>query len=135
MNVLNRVPVVIAVAVAANFSVAGVSAQSPANQPPAAQTPPSTTADTPTLGAEKRIEGQVKSINPAGTEITLTDGTTLVTPAGATIEPGILSEGSTIVASYREQNGNNVLIELAMREPAASPQTAPAPRPSSAPRY
>jgi hypothetical protein len=77
------------------------------------------------LGAEKTIEGQVKSVNPSGTEITLTDGTTLVAPPGAAIRPGILAEGSIIVASYREENGNNVMTELALKEPAASPRTAP----------
>jgi len=50
-------------------------------------------------GEEKRIEGQVRSINPSGTEIILTDGTRLVTPPGAALRPGALAEGSNVIAS------------------------------------
>ena len=64
-------------------------------------------------------------------EITLTDGTKLVAPPGAVIRPGLLTEGATVIASYREESGKNVMTELAVvrepsvREPAASPPSEP----------
>ena len=143
MGVFKNVPVLIVVAAVANFSVPDVLAQTPSTPPPTSQSPPPSGGKGPMLGAEQRVEGQVKSVNASGTEITLTDGTTLVTPAGAAIRPGILTEGSIVVASYREENGNKVLTELALKEPAASPSTTPRtpgepgtapPRPST-PRY
>ena len=77
----------------------------PAGQrpPPGAQLPP---------GEDQIIEGEVRSIDPSGTEITLTDGTRLITPPGATLKPGVLTEGMKVIASYREHNGNKVLTEL-----------------------
>jgi hypothetical protein len=132
--------VAIAVAASANVFVAEALAQRPEAPPPTGQRPPSG-RETPALGAEKTVEGQVKSVDPSGTQITLTDGTTLATPQGAAIRPGVLAEGSTVVASYREENGRNVLTELALKEPASSPSTTPrssAPTPppkESPPRY
>jgi hypothetical protein len=99
--------------------------------PPAAQSPPR---------AEKRVEGQVKSVNPSGTEITLTDGTRLVAPRGAALRPGVIAEGMTVVASYTEENGQKVLTDLAVKEPSASPPTeprspgTPSPTPPSSPK-
>ena len=121
------------------ISVAEAKAQSPPaqTQPPAAG-----------QSSEKMVQGQVKSINPAGTELTLTDGTRLVAPAGATIKPGIIVEGMTVIASYREENGDKVMTELTVQKPSGSPpsasppadprlpaQPAPAPPPASPRRY
>ncbi len=94
--------------------VAGVMAQT---QPPPGQTPPGAAEERPTPGEERRIEGQVRSVDPSGTEITLTDGTKLTTPPQTTLEPGVLTEGAIVVASYREENGKNVLTELALKKP------------------
>jgi hypothetical protein len=92
----------------------------------AAQTAP------PAAGQEKRVQGEVRAINPSGTEITLTDGTKLVAPPGTALRPGALTEGMTVVAIYTEQNGENVLTDLAVREPSASPPSGPqTPPPSS----
>ena len=70
---------------------------------------------------EKILEGQVESVDESGTEITLTDGTTLVTPPGAMLKPGALDQGSFIIATYREENGNNVLTGLLVREKEPAP--------------
>ena len=129
--VFDKMLVAIAVAASANVFVAEALAQRPDAPPPTGQRPPPAGRETPALGAEKTVEGQVKSVDPSGTEITLTDGTRLMTPQGAAIRPGVLAEGSTVVASYREENGRNVLTELALKEPASSPSTTPRP---SAPR-
>jgi len=112
--------VAISVAVSAHFFVADVLAQRPQAPPPTGQRPARSGLETPTQGSEKSVEGQVQSVNPSGTEITLTDGTTLMTPPGAAIRPGVL-EGFTVVASYREENGKKVLTHIALKEPAASP--------------
>jgi Protein of unknown function (DUF1344) len=106
--------------------------------PPAGQRPPPPGAETPVQVGEKLIEGEVKSIDPSGTEITLKDGTRLVVPSGATIRPGVLTEGTPVVARYREQNGSKVLTALALKEPAASPPTAPrepSRTPPASPKY
>ena len=75
--------------------------------------------------AEKIVQGQVSSIDPTGTEITLTDGTRLLTPPGTSLEPGALAQGMTVIASYREENGEKVLTDLAVEAPSASPPTDP----------
>jgi hypothetical protein len=65
-----------------------------------------TTAQTQTPQTEqpeKIVKGEVKSIDPAGTSITLRDGTELVTPTGVTLRPGALAEGMAIIASYLEE--------------------------------
>jgi hypothetical protein len=74
----------------------------------------------------KVVQGQVKSIDPAGTGITLTDGTRLLTPPGRSIRPGVLAEGMTVIASYHEENGEKVMTELAVEKPRA-PSTDPTP--------
>ena len=83
--------------------------------PPAGQSSPPTGAQTPAQGEEKTVEGQVASVDSSRTEVTLTDGTKLVTPLGVAIRPGVLTEGMTVVASYTEENGEKVLIEIAVK--------------------
>jgi hypothetical protein len=89
----------------------------------------------PMPGQVKRVQGEVRSIDPSGTEITLTDGTTLLTPPGATLRPGLLTAGATVIASYTEVDGQKVMTDLAVvNEPSASPRTRPGPPgPSTAP--
>jgi len=124
----------IAVLALANFFVADASAQRQGAPPSTGQKSPRSGGETPTLGADKTIEGQVQSVNPSGTEITLTDGTTLTTPPGAAIRPGVL-EGFTVVANYQEENGKKVLTHIALKEPNASPRTTPSsPAPTAPPR-
>ena len=63
---------------------------------------------------EKVIIGEVQSVDASGTEITLTDGTKLLTPPGAMLQPGALRQGMQVVAVYREQeNGAKILTRLA----------------------
>src|SRR5437899_2336154 len=71
---------------------------------------------------EKVVVGRVQNVDESGTEITLADGTKLLTPPGSTIRPGALQEGAIVVAMYREQeDGNKVLTRLTLgqNEPAA----------------
>ena len=111
-----------AILVMASVTIA-VEAGAQTQAPPAGQRPPPGIQLPP--GEDKIIEGEVRSIDPSGTEITLTDGTRLITPPGAALKPGVLAEGMKVIASYREHNGDNVLTELALKEPAASPSTEP----------
>ena len=103
-----------AILVMASVTIA-VEAVAQTQAPPAGQRPPPGAQLPP--GEDQIIEGEVRSIDPSGTAITLTDGTRLITPPGATLKPGVLSEGMKVIASYREHNGNNVLTELALKEP------------------
>jgi len=96
--------------------VVAAEAQSQTPAPPGAQDPQA-----------KIVQGQVKSIDPAGTGITLTDGTRLLTPPGRSLRPGVLAEGMTVIASYREENGEKVMTELAVEKTPASPPADPTP--------
>jgi NADPH-dependent 2,4-dienoyl-CoA reductase/sulfur reductase-like enzyme len=93
------------------------------------QPSPTPRGDTPASADEKMVQGQVRSIDPSEREITLTDGTTLVLPPGATLRPGALREGATVIARYREEQGKNVLIALALADPATPGSHAPSPAP------
>jgi hypothetical protein len=67
-----------------------------------------------TQAEEKVIIGEVQSVDESGTQVTLTDGTTLLTPPGAMLRPGALRQGMQVVAVYREQeNGDKILTKLA----------------------
>ena len=76
---------------------------------------------------ETILVGQVQSVDETGTEITLADGTKLVTPPGSVIRPGALQEGTMVVAMYREENGDKIVTRLSLV------QSAPAP-PSESPK-
>ena len=66
-----------------------------------------------TQSDEKMLVGRVQSVDESGTELTLADGTKLVTPPGAQFNPGALEEGMVVVAMYREQDdGRKVLTSL-----------------------
>jgi len=73
---------------------------------------------------EKMLVGQVESVDESGTEITLADGTKLLTPPGARLRPGVLEKGVLVVAMYREEeSGQKVLTRLSLgqSEPAPAP--------------
>ena len=72
---------------------------------------------------EKMLVGQVQSVDETGTKITLTDGTKLLTPPGSVIRPGVLQEGTTVVAMYREENGDKILTKITLRQIAPVPST------------
>jgi hypothetical protein len=81
---------------------------------------------------EKMLFGRVQSVDSSGTEITLTDGTRLVTPPGARLRPGSVEQGMLVLAVYRQgENGDKVLTRLAreQREPAA--ETGPKDKPGT----
>jgi hypothetical protein len=72
---------------------------------------------------EMVLVGQVQSVDETGTQITLTDGTKLLTPPGSVIRPGVLEEGTMVVAMYREENGDKILTQLAVGQSAPAPST------------
>jgi hypothetical protein len=70
---------------------------------------------------EQALVGEVQSVDESGTELTLTDGTKLLTPPGSRLRPGVLGEGMLVIAMYREEeNGNKILTRLSLgqREPS-----------------
>jgi hypothetical protein len=113
--------------VGASMTLATVASGQTQTPPPAGQKPsPGSQSPAPAPEQEKKIEGQVKSINPARTELTLTDGTRLVAPVGAVIRPGLLNEGATVIAKYTEEGGEKVMTELSVvKDPSASPPSEP----------
>jgi hypothetical protein len=72
---------------------------------------------------EKVLVGQVQSVDETGTALTLTDGTKLLTPSGSVIPPGAVQEGTTVVAMYREKNGDKILTKISLRQSAPVPST------------
>jgi Protein of unknown function (DUF1344) len=66
-----------------------------------------------TQSAEKMLVGRVQSVDESGTELTLDDGTKLLTPLGAQLNAGALEKGMLVVALYQEQDdGRKVLTSL-----------------------
>ena len=84
--------------------------------PPAGRSSAPPGATTPAPEAENAVEGRIENIDPSRTAITLSDGTKLVTPAGAVLKPGVVTEGMLVVASYREENGAKVLTGLTVKD-------------------
>jgi len=84
--------------------------------PPAGRSSPRPGATTPASEAGNAVEGRIENIDPSRTAITLSDGTKLVTPAGAVLKPGVVTEGMLVVASYREENGAKVLTGLTVKD-------------------
>jgi hypothetical protein len=73
---------------------------------------------------EKMLVGEVQSVDESGTEITLTDGTKLLTPPGSMVRPEALKEGMLVVAVYREEeNGNKILTSLSRKQSEPAPAT------------
>jgi hypothetical protein len=70
---------------------------------------------------ETILVGQVQSVDETGTKITLTDGTKLLTPPGSVIRPGVLQEGTVVVAMYREENGDKIVTKLSRRQSEPAP--------------
>jgi hypothetical protein len=66
-----------------------------------------------TQSEEKMLVGRVQSVDESGTELTLADGTKLLTPPGAQLNPGTVEKGMIVIAMYREQDdGRKVLTRL-----------------------
>jgi hypothetical protein len=128
---------VVALVTAASVMVAADAMAQTQAPPPAGQNPPGAGTEAPQgtpQGEEKRVEGQIQSLDPSGTEITLTDGTKLATPPRTVLKPGVLSEGMTVIASYVEENGKKVLTALAVKESSAPGSGSGSPgAPSTAP--
>jgi hypothetical protein len=84
--------------------------------PPAGRSSPPPGATTPAPEAGNAVEGRIENIDPSRTAITLSDGTKLVTPPGAVLKPGVVTEGMLVIASYREENGAKVLTGLTVKD-------------------
>ena len=115
----------VAIVVGASMALAGQSIGQEQTPRPGGQRAPS--PGSPAAG-EKMVHGQVASVHPSLTEITLTDGTTLVAPPGKLIRPGLVTEGATVIASYKEEGGAKIMTELVVakeKEPSASPPSEP----------
>ena len=68
--------------------VAAALAQAQLPLPAAGRSSPPPGATTPAPESENAVEGRIENIDPSRTAITLSDGTKLVTPAGAVLKPG-----------------------------------------------
>ena len=72
---------------------------------------------------EKMLVGQVRDVDETGTQITLTDGTKLLTPPGSVVRPGALQEGTMVVAMYLEENGDKIVTKLFLKQSEPAPST------------
>jgi hypothetical protein len=82
-------------------------------------------AQTQRQGDEQMLVGRVQSVDDSGTELTLADGTKLLTPPGAMLRPGALEQGMLVVAMYREENGEKILTRLTLGESEPNPSVTP----------
>ena len=64
---------------------------------------------------EKILVGRVQSVDESGTELTLADGTKLLTPPGGKLNPGALEEGMMVIAMYREQDDGRKVLTILSR--------------------
>jgi hypothetical protein len=83
------------------------------------------TPQTQPQGDERMLVGRVQKVDDSGTELTLADGTRLLTPPGAMLRPGALEEGMLVVAMYREENGEKILTRLTLGESEPTPSATP----------
>jgi hypothetical protein len=67
-----------------------------------------------TQADKKMVIGRVQGVDETGTEVTLTDGTKLLTPPGSIVRPGALEKGTQVIAMYREENGDKILTDLTL---------------------
>ena len=67
-----------------------------------------------TQADKKMAVGRVQGVDETGTEVTLTDGTKLLTPPGSIVRPGALEKGTEVIAMYREENGDKILTDLTL---------------------
>ena len=111
---MNTLALFVAMLVPAIF-VAGAIAQTHL-PPPAGRSAPPPGTTTPAPPGENAVEGRIEHVDPSRTQITLSDGTKLVTPAGSVLKPGVVTEGMLVVASYREENGAKVLTGLTVKD-------------------
>src|SRR5215467_5870166 len=75
-----------------------------------------------TQSEEQMLVGRVQSLDESGTELTLADGTKLLTPPGAKLNPGAIEQGMMVVAMYREQDdGRKVLTRLSRGQSEPAP--------------
>ena len=82
-----------------------------------------------TQSEEKMLVGRVQSVDDSGTELTLADGTKLLTPPGAQFNPGALEKGMIVIAMYREQgDGRKVLTRLSRGQSEPVPETPKRPQ-------
>src|SRR5437660_10037718 len=80
--------------------------------PPAGRSSPPPGGTTPAPKRRTPVEGRIETVDPSRTAITLSDGTKLVTPVGAVLKPGAVTEGMPVAAGYREANGGEVATRL-----------------------
>ena len=83
-----------------------------------------------TQGDKKMVVGLVQSVDDTGAEVTLTDGTKLLTPPGSIVRPGALEKGTEVIAMYREENGDKILTDLTLGqiEPPVPPTPSESPK-------
>jgi hypothetical protein len=76
----------------------------------------------PAQAQEKMLVGQVQSVDETGTQqITVTDGTKLLTPLGSVIRSRAFQEGTMVVAMYLEENGDKIVTKLSLRQSEPAP--------------
>src|SRR2546430_5006682 len=61
--------------------------------PPAERSSPPPGGTTPAPKRRTPVEGRIENVDPSRRAITLSDGTKLVTPVGAVLQPGVVTEG------------------------------------------
>src|SRR2546428_8477248 len=83
--------------------------------PPAGRSSPPPGGTTPAPKRRTPVEGRIENVDPSRRAIALSDGTKLVTPVGAVLKPGVVTEGMLVAASYKKENEAKIVTELTMK--------------------
>ena len=79
--------------------------------------------------AAQTIEGKIMTVDPSGKMVTLYDGTNLMIPTDVKVKRDTLKNGVTVIATYVEQGGQNVVnsIEVHAEKESQRPYSPGAP--------
>jgi uncharacterized protein DUF1344 len=68
------------------------------------------------VAAARHVEGQIRSVDPSGRTVTLSDGTRLTIPADVRVDRQALTPGATVRAAYEEKAGEKVVTSLELQQ-------------------
>ena len=81
-----------------------------------AQTQAPAPAPATPAGSEQSVQGKIKAVDASGRVMVLDDGTRLILPSTARVDPEELKPGTMVKVSYQTQSGLNVVTEIEIQK-------------------
>ena len=104
---IHRLAGVTAVIVTGVLVLGGAAGTIAQTQAPAPATP---------AGSEQSVQGKIKAVDASGRVMVLDDGTRLILPSTARVDPEELKPGTMVKVSYQAQSGLNVVTEIEIQK-------------------